>query len=224
MAVYLGESRSYPNHPPFQITTTGHRFQDTCQNAALKAHCMPNYNYEFAETPLHYFPSSNKNNPPWRKRHQALSGRDHNEDHPSVIYMAEYLHTLDTHFDDLFSHCTHLNSWVESLEQRIKELKEENAARQNSLEMAEGEEANTHEAYRTLKKDYSRKLKRFALVKKNWKRFKNQGCQTDLEEESPAALPSLGLDNLSDVEKVSLASLDEILNEFGDTLVVDAQV
>jgi uncharacterized protein YdcH (DUF465 family) len=24
--------------------------------------------------------------------------------------MAGYLHTLDNHFDDLFSHCTHLNS------------------------------------------------------------------------------------------------------------------
>jgi hypothetical protein len=26
MAVYLGESRNYPNHPPFQITFIGHRF------------------------------------------------------------------------------------------------------------------------------------------------------------------------------------------------------
>jgi uncharacterized protein YdcH (DUF465 family) len=65
-----------------------------------------------------------------------LLGREHNEDDPTVIYMARYLHTLDTHFDDLFSHCTHLNSWVESLEQRIKELKEENAALQDSLKMA----------------------------------------------------------------------------------------
>jgi uncharacterized protein YdcH (DUF465 family) len=71
-----------------------------------------------------------------------LSGREHNEDDPTVIYMARYLHTLDTHFDDLFSHCTHLNSRVESLEQRIKELKEENVALQDSIEMAEGEEAN----------------------------------------------------------------------------------
>jgi phage shock protein A len=38
--------------------------------------------------------------------------------------MAGYIHTLDNHFDDLFSHCTHLNSQVESLEQQIKELKE----------------------------------------------------------------------------------------------------
>jgi uncharacterized protein YdcH (DUF465 family) len=65
-----------------------------------------------------------------------LSGREHNEDDPTVIYMAIYVHTLDTHFDDLFSHYTHLNSQVESLEQRIKELKEENAALQDSLEMA----------------------------------------------------------------------------------------
>jgi predicted nuclease with TOPRIM domain len=90
--------------------------------------------------------------------------------------MAEYLHTLDTHFDDLFSHCTHLNSRVESLELRIKEFKEENAALQNSLKMAEGEEANTREAYWTLKMDYARRLKRLALVKKIQKRFKNQGC------------------------------------------------
>jgi hypothetical protein len=37
MAVYLGESRSYPNHPPFQVTFIGHRFPDTCQSVARKA-------------------------------------------------------------------------------------------------------------------------------------------------------------------------------------------
>jgi chromosome segregation ATPase len=80
--------------------------------------------------------------------------------------MAGYLHTLDNHFDDLFSHCTHLNSRVESLEQQIKELKEEKAALQDSLETAEGEEANTREAYRTLKMDYAKRLKKLAPVKK----------------------------------------------------------
>jgi hypothetical protein len=52
-----------------------------------------------------------------------LSGRDPNDDDPTIVYMARYLHTLDNHYDDLFSHCTHLNSRVESLEQQIKELK-----------------------------------------------------------------------------------------------------
>jgi outer membrane murein-binding lipoprotein Lpp len=37
MAVYLGESRNYPNHPSFQVTFIGHRFPDTCQNVARKA-------------------------------------------------------------------------------------------------------------------------------------------------------------------------------------------
>jgi hypothetical protein len=37
MAVYLGESRSYPNHPPFQVTFIGNRFPDTCQSVARKA-------------------------------------------------------------------------------------------------------------------------------------------------------------------------------------------
>jgi hypothetical protein len=54
---------------------------------------------------------------------------------------------------------------VESLEQQIKELKGEKVALQDSLEMAEGEEANTHEAYRTLKMDYAKKLKKLAPVK-----------------------------------------------------------
>jgi FtsZ-binding cell division protein ZapB len=214
MAVYLGESQSYPNHPPFQITATGHRFLDTYQNAAQKSlsQLCQNYSKEVAETPLCYFPPSNKNNHAWRKRLQALSGKEHYEDDPTVIYMAGYLQTLDTH----------LNFWVESLEQQIKELKEENAALQNSLEMAEGEEANTREAYRTLKMDYARKLKRFALVKKTQKCFKSQGCQTEPKEEFPPTLPTLGIENLSGVEEVSLASLDDLLREFGDTLVGDA--
>ena len=93
--------------------------------------------------------------------------------------MAGYLHTLDNHFDDLFSHCTHLNSRVECLEQQIKELKEEKASLQESLEIAEGEEANTREAYRTLKMDYAKKLKKLAPIMKIRKHFKSQRCQTD---------------------------------------------
>jgi hypothetical protein len=127
MAVYLGESRNYPNHPPFQITATRHRFPNTCQNTAQKAlrQLCQTYNREVSETPLRYFPPSNKNTPAWRKRLQTLSGRDPNEDDPTIVYMAGYLHTLDNHYDDLNSHWTHLNSRVESLEQQIKELKEE---------------------------------------------------------------------------------------------------
>jgi hypothetical protein len=45
-----------------------------------------------------------------------LSGRGPNEDDPTIVYMARYLHTLDNHYDDLFSHCTHLSSRMESLE------------------------------------------------------------------------------------------------------------
>jgi hypothetical protein len=176
MAVYLGESRNYPNHPPFQVTFTGHRFPDTCQNVAQKAlrQLCQNYSREDFETPLRYFPPSNKNTPTWRKRLQALSGRDPNEDDPTIIYMAGYLHTLDNHYDDLFSHYTRLNSRVESLEQQIKKLKEEKASLQESLKIAEGEEANTREAYRTLKMDYDKKLKKLAPTKKIRKWTKSQ--------------------------------------------------
>jgi chromosome segregation ATPase len=93
--------------------------------------------------------------------------------------MAGYLHTLDNHYDDLFSHCTHLNSRVESLEQQIKKLKEEKVSLQESLEIVEGEEANTREAYRTLKMDYDKKLKKLAPNKKIQKRTKSQGCETE---------------------------------------------
>jgi hypothetical protein len=107
---------------------------------------------------------------------------------------------------------------VESLEQQLKELKEEKVALQDSLEMAEGEEANTREAYRTLKMDYAKRLKKLAPIKKIQKCFKSQGCQTDPKEEAPPTLPPLGIENFSDVEEVSLAILDDLLREFGDTL------
>jgi chromosome segregation ATPase len=81
--------------------------------------------------------------------------------------MAGYLHTLDTHYDDLSSHCTHLNSRVENLEQQVKELKKEKASLQECLDIAEGEEANTHEAYRTLKMDYDKKLKKLTPQRKS---------------------------------------------------------
>ena len=110
------------------------------------------------------------------KRLQALSGRDPNEDDPTIVYMAGYLHTLDNHYDDLFSHCTHLNFWVESLEQQIKESKEQKASLQDSLALAGGEGANTREAYRALKMDYAERLKKLTPVKKIRKRFKSQGC------------------------------------------------
>jgi hypothetical protein len=70
MVVYLGESRSYPNHPPFQTIAIVHRFPDTCQNAAQKAlrQLCQNYRREVSGTPLRYFPPNNKNTPTWRKR------------------------------------------------------------------------------------------------------------------------------------------------------------
>jgi hypothetical protein len=220
MAVYLGESRNYPNHPSFQVTFTGHRFPDTCQNVARKAlrQLCQNYSRVVFKTPLRYFPPSNKNTPVWRKRLQALSGRDPTEDDPTIVYMAGYLHTLDNQYDDLASHCTHLNSRMESLEQQVRELTREKVSLQESLEIAEGEETNTREAYRTLKMDYDKKLKKLAPAKKIHKKTRSQGCQTEQKEEAPPALPPTRIENSSDTEEMSLASLDDLLKEFGDTL------
>jgi outer membrane murein-binding lipoprotein Lpp len=217
MAVYLGESRNYPNHPSFHVTFTGHRFPDTCQNVARKAlrQLCQNYSRVIFETPLRYFPPSNKNTPALRKRLQALSGRDPTEDDPTIVYMAGYLHTLDNQYDDLASHCTHLNSRVESLEQQVRELTREKVSLQESLEIAEGEETNTHEVYRTLKMDYGKKLKKLAPARKIRKKTRSQGCQTEQKEEAPPALPPTRIGNSSDTEEMSLASLDDLLKEFG---------
>jgi chromosome segregation ATPase len=159
-----------------------------------------------------------KNTPTWRKRLQALSGRDPTEDDPTIVYMVGYLHTLDTHYDDLSSHCTHLNSRVESLEQQVKELKKEKASLQECLDIAKGEEANTREAYRTLKMDYDKKLKKLAPIKKIRKKITSQGCQTERRKKAPPAPAPARIENLSDIEDMSLASLDDLLKEFGDTL------
>jgi outer membrane murein-binding lipoprotein Lpp len=220
MAVYLGESRNYPNHPSFQVTFTGYRFPDTCQNVARKAlrQLCQSYSRVIFETPHRYFPPSNKNTPAWRKRLQALSGGDPIEDDPTIVYMAGYLHTLDNQYDDLASHCTHLNSRVESLEQQVRELRREKASLQESLEIEEGKETNTREAYRSLKMDYIKKLKKLAPTRKIRKKTKSQGCQTEQKEEAPPALPPTRIRNSSNTEEMSLASLDDLLKEFGDTL------
>jgi chromosome segregation ATPase len=131
--------------------------------------------------------------------------------------MARYLHTLDNHYNDLSSHCTHLNSRVESLEQQVKELKQEKTSLQECLDIAEGEEANTREAYRTLKMDYDKKLKKLAPKKKIQKKTTNQGCQTEKKKKTPPTPPPPRIDDWSD-EDISLASLDDLLKEFEDTL------
>jgi chromosome segregation ATPase len=129
--------------------------------------------------------------------------------------MAGYLHTLDNHYDDLSSHCTHLNSRVESLEQQVKGLKKEKASLQECLDIAEGEEANTHEAYRTLKMDYDKKLKKLAPTKKIQKKTKNQEGQAERRKKAPPAPALARIENLFDIEHMSLASLDDLLKEFG---------
>jgi uncharacterized protein YdcH (DUF465 family) len=165
----LPKPPSFPSH--LHCTPLPRHLPKCCPKSPPPA--MPKLQQGSLETPLRYFPPSNKNTPTWRKRLQALSGRDPTEDDPTIVYMAGYLHTLDNHFDDLFSHCTHLNSRVESLEQQVKELKKEKVSLQESLEIAEGEESNTHEAYRTLKMDYDKKLKKLAPTKKIRKRTKS---------------------------------------------------
>jgi hypothetical protein len=69
MAVYLGESRNYPNHPPFQVTFIGHRFPDTCRSVARKAlkQLCQNYNREISETPSDIFHPATKIPPPGGK-------------------------------------------------------------------------------------------------------------------------------------------------------------
>jgi peptidoglycan hydrolase CwlO-like protein len=107
---------------------------------------------------------------------------------------------------------------VEGLEQQVKELKKEKASLQECLDIAEGEEANTREAYRTLKMDYDKKLKKLAPTKKIQKKTKNQGGQAERRKKAPPAPTPARIENLSDVEDMSLASLDDLLKEFGDTL------
>jgi uncharacterized protein YdcH (DUF465 family) len=131
----LPKSPSLPSHRHW--TPLPRHLPKCCPKSPLPT--MPKLQQENLRDTLRYFPPSNKNTPTWRKRLQALSGRDPNEDDPTIVYMVGYLHTLDNHYDDLFSHCTHLNSRVESLEQQIKELKKEKVSLQESLEIAEGE-------------------------------------------------------------------------------------
>jgi hypothetical protein len=66
--------------------------------------------------------------------------------------------------------------------------------------------------------DFDKKLKNLVPARKNRKKTKSQGCQTEQKEEAPPDLPPTRIRNSSDTEEMSLASLDDLLKEFGDTL------
>jgi hypothetical protein len=68
-----------------------------------------------------------------------------------------------------------------------------------------------------LKIDFDKKLKKLAPKNKIQKKTTNQGCQTE-KKKAPLALPPPRIDDWSDEEDVSLASLDDLLKAFGDTL------
>jgi hypothetical protein len=55
-------------------------------------------------------------------------------------------------------------------------------------------------------------------MKKIQKKTKSQGCQIEWKKKTPPAPPVSRIENLSDVKDMSLASLDDLLKEFGDTL------
>jgi hypothetical protein len=66
--------------------------------------------------------------------------------------------------------------------------------------------------------DYDKKLKKLAPTKKIQKKTKNQGGQAERRKKAPPAPTPARIENLFDVEDMSLASLDDLLKEFGDTL------
>ena len=70
-----------------------------------------------------------------------------------------------------------------------------------------------------MKMDYDKKLKKLAPKKKIQKKTTNRGCQTEKKKKkTPPAPPPPRIDDWSDAEDISLASLDDLLKEFGDTL------
>ena len=67
--------------------------------------------------------------------------------------------------------------------------------------------------------DYDKKLRKLAPKKKIQKKTTNRGCQTEKKKKkTPPAPPPPRIDDWSDAEDISLASLDDLLKEFGDTL------
>jgi hypothetical protein len=66
--------------------------------------------------------------------------------------------------------------------------------------------------------DYDKKLRKLAPQKKIQKKTTSQGCQTKRRKKAPPAPAPARIENLSDIEDMSLASLDDLLKEFEDTL------
>jgi hypothetical protein len=103
VTVYIGFG---PHHVEWSVTTTGHRYKDTCQvvaRKALRALCQI-YEKEVVDTPLRFFPPFQRDHPAWMARMRALEEQQLLEDDPTVVYLTAYLLTLDTQYDFLARH------------------------------------------------------------------------------------------------------------------------
>lgn len=231
MVVYIGKSKRYPQHPPLQITAIGTRYADTYQIAARKAlrRLCQTYEKEIGITPLRYFPPTHKTSPIWKERLQVLAGTKPGEDDPTVVHLANYLHTLDYHCDNLASHSRHLSSRVTALEAQLKKMKEEKASLTFSLKAAESREEAAWQAWKEAKENYAKKLKRCreSSPKKRCKRqATSKGCQTedqpltpiDLssspEHHSEPSIPEWNLEDIPPFDDIALSELDDLLKEF----------
>jgi hypothetical protein len=74
VTVYIGSSL---HHVEWSVTAAGHRFKDTCQVFARKAlrALRQIYEEEVADTPLRFFPPSQRDRPVWMARMRALEGQ-----------------------------------------------------------------------------------------------------------------------------------------------------
>jgi hypothetical protein len=169
MTVYIG---STPRHVEWSVTTTGHRFRDTCQvvaRKALRALCQI-YEEEVADTPLRFFPPFQRNRPVWMARMRALEEQQLLEDDPTVMYLTAYLLTLDAQYDFLARHHRQMIARVEDAEKRNRQLHVDLTTAQARATALESREVIVVEALKQAKDEHVQKLMEAYLVTHNQRR------------------------------------------------------
>ena len=164
--IYVRGSKDFPNIGLWMVSTIGFRFEDTYQSIARKAlrYLCQIYEKPICRTPMRFFPPFVKNSPVWVARMKTLEGPELREGDPTIVFMTDYLLSLDKQYDRQAKYLRRCIRRAEEAEKQIRELQVQLANAKVQATEAESREAAAVEAFKQAEDRHTQQLKDIYLV------------------------------------------------------------
>ena len=164
--IYVGASRDFPDINPWVVSIVGFWFEDIYQAVAQKAlrYLCQIYEKPICRTPMRFFPPFVKNSPVWVARMKTLEGPELREGDPTIVFMTDYLLSLDKQYDRQAKYLRRCIRRAEEAEKQIRELQVQLANAKVQATEAESHEAAVVEAFKQAEDRHTQQLKDIYLV------------------------------------------------------------